>query len=235
MSKLVEIAVAELGTKESPPNSNKVKYNTWYYGREVSGSAYPWCMAFVQWCIAQAGLTAPVKTASCGAFLNAARKAGEAVYGEFHPGDVVIYDFDRDGTTDHCGIVESANGATVTAIEGNTAVGNDSDGGEVMRRTRNIYQIVGAWRPKENDMSYEDFKSFMDQYRADLQDNDCGSWSKEARDWAVATGLITGSGTTPDGQPNYMWQDSLTREQKVVMDKRLYDKIISDVKAMMGK
>lgn len=229
MSKLVEIAVAELGTKESPPNSNQVKYNTWYYGREVSGSAYPWCMVFVQWCCDQAGITPPIRTASCGTLLNAARAAGEAVYTDFQPGDIVIYDFQRDGTTDHCGIVESASGATVTAIEGNTAVGNDSDGGEVMRRTRNIYQIVGAWRPKEDTMTYEDFKGFMDQYRAELQDNDCGSWSQEARDWAVATGLITGSGTTPDGQPNYMWRDQLTREQKVVMDKRLYDKISEEI------
>ena len=50
--KVLSIAREELGTKESPANSNKVKYNTWYYGREVSGSAYPWCIAFVQWVFA---------------------------------------------------------------------------------------------------------------------------------------------------------------------------------------
>ena len=38
---IVEIAAKEIGTKESPANSNKVKYNTWYYGHKVSGSAYP--------------------------------------------------------------------------------------------------------------------------------------------------------------------------------------------------
>ena len=53
--KLLEIARAELGTKESPANSNRVKYNAWYYGREVSGAAYPWCMVFVQWCFDQIG------------------------------------------------------------------------------------------------------------------------------------------------------------------------------------
>ena len=25
------------------------KYNTAFYGREVSGRAYPWCMAFIWW------------------------------------------------------------------------------------------------------------------------------------------------------------------------------------------
>ena len=63
-------ALSQLGIKESPPNSNLVKYNTWYYGKEVSGGAYPWCMAFVQWCYARAGAALPFKTASCGALLR---------------------------------------------------------------------------------------------------------------------------------------------------------------------
>ena len=46
---LLRIASAEIGTKENPAGSNKVKYNTWYYERAVSGKAYPWCMVFVQW------------------------------------------------------------------------------------------------------------------------------------------------------------------------------------------
>lgn len=46
---IVNTALAEVGTKENPKNSNKVKYNTWYYGKPVKGSAYPWCMVFVQW------------------------------------------------------------------------------------------------------------------------------------------------------------------------------------------
>ena len=58
--RVLSIARRELGTKESPANSNRVKYNAWYYGREVSGSAYPWCMAFVQWVFAQAGVKLPV-------------------------------------------------------------------------------------------------------------------------------------------------------------------------------
>ena len=52
--KVLRIAQGELGTKERPANSNQVKYNTWYYGREVSGPAYPWCMVFLQWVFHQA-------------------------------------------------------------------------------------------------------------------------------------------------------------------------------------
>ena len=39
--RIVSAARAEIGVKESPASSNRVKYNTAYYGRAVSGSAIP--------------------------------------------------------------------------------------------------------------------------------------------------------------------------------------------------
>ena len=58
------------------------------------------------------------------------------------------------------------------------------------------------------------FKTAMQQYRQELRDNDCGSWSQKARQFAVDQGIFAGSGTTAsDGQPNMMWEDLLTREQ----------------------
>lgn len=53
----------------------------------------------------------------------------------------------------------------------------------------------------------------MQQYRDSLRDNDCGEWSKDAREFAIREGIFSGSGTAPDGQPNFMWEDMLTREQ----------------------
>ena len=50
---ILKIAKAEIGVKESPANSNDVKYNTWYYKKSVQG-AYPWCAVFVSWVFAQA-------------------------------------------------------------------------------------------------------------------------------------------------------------------------------------
>lgn len=49
---VLDVARSQLGTSEYPKNSNNVIYNTWYYGHAVSGSAYPWCMTFVEWCFA---------------------------------------------------------------------------------------------------------------------------------------------------------------------------------------
>lgn len=164
---LLAIAVGELGTRESPAGSNKVKYGAWY---GLDGQ--PWCMMFVMWCFAQAGGSLPARTASCGALMRAAQAAGRWVTSGYRPGDVVIYDFPGGAATDHCGIVESATAAAVTAIEGNTAVGNDSDGGAVMRRTRPLSQVVGAVRPvfeeetEEDDVvRYQYLKDIPDKHR----------------------------------------------------------------------
>jgi len=145
-----------LGVKESPPSSNEVKYNVWYYGRPVSGASYPWCMAFVQWCFHQAGMKLPYLTASCGGLLTwYKRNRPESVRKEPRPGDIVIYDFG------HTGIVEAAGGGTITAIEGNTspgAAGSQSNGGQVCRRTRKTSLVTAYIRPdyeKEEDMDID--------------------------------------------------------------------------------
>ena len=66
-------------------------------------------------------------------------------------------------------------------------------------------------------LSLDQFKTLMREYRAELQDNDSGKWSAEARSWAVENGIVTGGTPLPDGQPNYMWEDLLTREQMATL------------------
>ena len=41
------LARRELAVTEDPKGSNRVKYNTAYYGWEVSGDSYPWCCVFL--------------------------------------------------------------------------------------------------------------------------------------------------------------------------------------------
>ncbi|MCD7947192.1 MAG: N-acetylmuramoyl-L-alanine amidase [Oscillospiraceae bacterium] len=57
------------------------------------------------------------------------------------------------------------------------------------------------------------FNTAMSNYRKGLQDNDSGTWSEAARQWATDNGIIQGSGTTSTGAANYMWEDLMTREQ----------------------
>lgn len=227
IEKLLNVARKEINTTEWPKNSNNVKYNTWYYGREVSGSAYPWCMVFVQHCYNEAGMKLPYKTASCSALLSWYKKNHpKCVVSNPEPGDIIIYNFG------HTGIVESSTSTKITAIEGNTSAGSSGsqdNGGGVYRRTRNKSVVTAYIRPilamnieqDDEDMTQDKFnqmfKTAMDAYRKGLQDNDAGTWSATDREWAINTGLIAGNGKDVNGQPNYMWEDLLTREQAVTL------------------
>jgi hypothetical protein len=146
------LAELKLGVKESPPNSNKVKYTRWY------GLTGPWCAMFVTWCYVGAGS------------LNAFRKGQRFAYtpymvqdardrdwtlrplskDEVKQGDIVMFDWGGGGMgkspylTDHTGLFEkwtNKSKGMFTTIEGNTAVGNDSNGGSVMRRNRTLPQV----------------------------------------------------------------------------------------------
>ena len=185
VSELLDIARRQIGTRESPPNSNNVRYNTWYYGREVSGAAYPWCMVFVQWVFDQAGVKLPVRTASCGALMRSAQSAGCWVTKGYQPGDVVIYDFPGGAATDHCGIVESVDGTYISAIEGNTSSASDADGGAVERRARKFAQIVGAVRP-----SYD---KEVEEVRYNTV-KECPSWARETVQKLVDKEYLNGTG-----------------------------------------
>lgn len=145
------LAVAQWqeGVVEMPSGSNKVKYNTAYYGREVSGSAYPWCMVFVWWVFKEAGFNL-YRTASCTAFVKRYKTfaPGQVVTSGFKPGDIVFFDFSgKRSKTEHVGIVVGVVGSTILTIEGNTGTGNDANGGAVMKRRRNVSLITCAIRP----------------------------------------------------------------------------------------
>ena len=195
---ILAIARKELGTKESPANSNNVKYNTWFYGhavRDTSAINYPWCMVFVQWCFAQAGQTLPCKTASCSALLNFYRQNfPECVKAKPNVGDIVIYTFG------HTGIVESVSSGEFTAIEGNTSVsGSQSNGGEVCRKTRPYRQIVGAVRP----LYREEGKPM---------DNTPSPAHKEGVEWARKQGILTG-----DASGDLRLTEPVSRQQMCTM------------------
>ena len=212
---VLSIAAGELGNTEHPANSNRTKYGKWY---GLDGQ--PWCMMFVQWCYAQAGKPLPCRTASCSQLLNWYRRfqPERVLSGSPQRGDVVLYNFG------HTGILERDSGGTVTVIEGNTSPGDrgsQNDGGGVYRRTRKKTQVTAYIRPfdqeEDDDMDKETFKRMWLELRQELRDNDSHAYSREARDWAVRTGLVRGGEPLPDGSPNYMWEDLLTREQLVTL------------------
>lgn len=136
-------ASKHVGYKEQPAGSNRTRFGKWY---GLDGN--PWCAMFVTWCYVYAGSKA---------FLEGHRYAyvpyivqdahagrnGLSVTRTPLPGDVVCYDWDG-GAADHVGLFERwASGSQIAfvAVEGNTSVGNDSNGGEVMRRNRHVSQV----------------------------------------------------------------------------------------------
>lgn len=160
VQKILEVAAAEIGTKENPAGSNRVKYNTEYYGNDVASSARPWCCSFVWWVFKNAELSDLFydggKCAHCATLQNFYKKEGQLVTGTtYRPGDLVFFQFDKDAAADHIGIVERDNGDTVTTIEGNTSTDNNANGGRVMRRTRKKSLILAAARPRYTSDSEE--------------------------------------------------------------------------------
>ena len=148
--KIIEIAVGELGVKESPANSNRQKY-----GKEYGVNGTAWCCQFVWWVFKHAGAAALFyggkKTAYCPTLMNYYKKQGQFVTKNFKPGDIIFFDFNGNGQPDHVGIVEKVSGNKIYTIEGNTSTSNDANGGSVMRRTRTAKTILGAGRPNYDE------------------------------------------------------------------------------------
>lgn len=156
---IISTASEEIGVTEYPPRSNNVKYNTDYYGREVSGSEYPWCMVFVWWVFKHAGYSKYFydgnKIASCTAMMNWAKSKHYFINSGYRAGDILLFNFDgAKHESTHTGICTGAEGNVVYSIEGNTGNGSDTNGGAVMPRTRPLQHVVGACRPPYSDTSY---------------------------------------------------------------------------------
>lgn len=141
-AEMVAKAASQIGVKESPSGSNKVKYAEWY---GLNGN--PWCDMFVSWCAAQIGASDIIgKYAYCPSHVNFFKNKGQWIDRDEKPqaGDIIF--FSNGKRACHVGIVESRNGSTsVTTIEGNTSTSSNDNGGAVMRRTRKYGTVGSSW------------------------------------------------------------------------------------------
>lgn len=154
--KIVKIAFAEVGTKEEPRNSNRQKYGAWFGFNGVA-----WCAIFVSWCYDQAGVTLKgygfkKGFAGCQSAAAIFRKKNEVITREqLQVGDIILFDWNKDGRFDHVGIFNGwANKERTIAftIEGNTSATNQSNGGEVQSRQRDTTKISCLFaHPKQLD------------------------------------------------------------------------------------
>lgn len=214
--KILTLARAELGNREFPPSSNTVKYNTAYYGRTVSGSNYAWCAVFIWWLFKQAGASnlyyGGQKTAYCPALMSYHTK--QAVFKNYKPGDIVFFNFSGKANAAHVGICESWDGTYITTIDGNTGTGNEANGGAVMRRKRHKKYIVGAYRPKYEELTEMDENKVLEIVRKELDKRDLERANKAGSSWAkVAWNDATARGITDGTRP----RDYVTREECAAM------------------
>jgi hypothetical protein len=139
-------ALRHVGVREVPPGSNRTMFGRWF---GVDG--VPWCAIFASYafdvgagvvlCRGWHGAGVGPRGVAYVPTLAAWLKATGRVVDEPLPGDLVVFNWDG-GLPDHVGIVIRAETDAVATVEGNTAVGNDSDGGEVMRRTRSLADVA---------------------------------------------------------------------------------------------
>lgn len=212
--KILEIARSQIGAKESPAKSDNVKYNTAYYGREASDGKHPWCAVFVWWVFREAG--APElyygggETAYCPTLMSFHKKQKVT---DYRPGDIVFFNFSGRSSAGHVGICESWDGTYITTIDGNTGSASEDNGGAVLRRRRHKKFIVGAYRPEyqeDDDMTQDQFNSFMDNYLKAKAKEPASDWAKPFIDTAIDVGAMTDVGGTIERPKSWMTREELS-------------------------
>ena len=152
---VIDVGRKYVGLTEMPPNSNNIIFNTAYYGKEVKGSAYPWCAVFLWYIFKEAGASALYyggKKCAYTPTLANYYKQQNRFYATPKVGDIVFYQFSGSNRINHVGIVTEVLGPNkIKTIEGNTGIGNDSNGGAVLERSRSTTYVKGYGRPKYNE------------------------------------------------------------------------------------
>jgi hypothetical protein len=132
--KALAVAVGEIGNHESPYGSNRQKYGAWYGFNGV-----PWCAILESWCFAHSGRPS-FRYAACEqiyADARAGRNGLREVWSPM-PGDLNIFNLHGDPFA-HTSFFErwiDQAAGTFSDIGGNTGPTNISNGGAVMRQTR---------------------------------------------------------------------------------------------------
>ena len=145
IKKLKNIEIDELGNIRNPVGSNKIKYNTSYYGKVVRGKDFKWCVVFQWWCFQKAGISTSIFPKSNRVFSvrDWYKKRGR-FYRKPMVGDLVIYKLS------HIGFVEKLlKNNRIQTIEGNwnnrvVRRIHRADASDIEGYCRPVYHKVGA-------------------------------------------------------------------------------------------
>ncbi len=151
VNKLLDIAAAEVGVRETAPNrGQRVDEYHAYIGRDPK-LADSWCAQFCCWVYGHAaealGTPNPLLPSSS-VFRLWLKNSAHQVHNDPQPGD--IFCIDHGNGKGHCGIVTGRGfgEGILTTVEGNTSVTGSRNGDGVYNRTRGIAEItLGFLRP----------------------------------------------------------------------------------------
>lgn len=218
------MAVSEIGTTESPPNSNHIEY--WaevYPPANEPGMNWAWCAGFAcamykrQGCDWRGLVAAPYYCPSIEAW---ARARGFWKTSAPLAGDLTLYG----GTTEsvHIGIHGRTTSAGYVAIEGNTSPGvsgSQDDGGGVYRRTR----------PRSWIRGWVDMRAVVAHYlAADVWDPVDGfARQAELLDWGVPVELDGYNGP----ETARKWDETMPKIDDVLDRLAALDRKVDDVRA----
>lgn len=140
-ARVLELATEEIGVREDPPGSNRGAQVDRYLrsvGLDPATKPYPWCAAFICWCILTAleGLPQPRQFRTSAKCLRLV-ELNQALLLERPETGCIFIHLNPDGTG-HCGFVVAVNDSEgiLSTIEGNTDARGSRTGGQVMAQSR---------------------------------------------------------------------------------------------------
>ncbi|MGH3381376.1 MAG: hypothetical protein ACRDP6_42255 [Actinoallomurus sp.] len=159
--------------------NNDNPYNTWYYGRRVSGDNYAWCAVTECYVENHFGILEinGGKVSYVPNMVSVARHAGAKVWHRPHsvpaqgtswaqPGNKLCYDFNRTGEAEHTGtFVKRLSSTRFLASEGNTSTSRYSDALAPKERSvadvLDVIELLGVSdhptpKPQEDDDMFTD-------------------------------------------------------------------------------
>lgn len=189
-------AIIDLYNTQDPlPVGYKVKYTD------------EWCAT----CVSAAGIQAGLEDiifpeCSCPRMIRLYQEHGRWMENDAYvpqPGDIIMYDWqdtgvsDNLGSADHVGIVAEVDGNIMTIIEGNKGASVATRSLQVNGKYIRGYCLpdYASKATEEDIMTYEQWKNYMEQYKAELAQAEASDWAvqEDVLNRAVKTGISDGT------------------------------------------
>jgi hypothetical protein len=222
----IGIAVGEIGVREIGSSNRGKRVQEYQATTTLGGSGWPWCAAFVNWCIAHSITVGLLKeypwipTASCDFILDWARR-NKILDTSPKAGDVFLL-LSKSSRNDaiHTGFVASVAAGKFKTVEGNTNDNGSANGNGVysLSRTMSERYVFVRWGNlcEEAKEKSWDVAIGAKKIRAVIQN---GTAWVGARDWGNSLGLevgwnqdaqaVTLNGREVSVQPKFMGEHAL--------------------------